>query len=392
MTANDILSAEELAKLTAFRQALHRRPEVSGAEVETARAVAAALPRPDTLITGLGGHGLAAVYAGAAPGPTVLLRCELDALPITDKSGAAHASEIPGLGHQCGHDGHSAILLGVAWHLARHRPARGRVVLLFQPAEETGDGAAGVMEDPRFAELRPDWAFAIHNMPGIPLGVAELPVGPASSASCGVKMVFRGKTSHAAQPELAVSPARAMAALIPQLLTLGPGGDPWAPPEPGFRLVTVSHMAMGAPAFGITPGEGEIRLTIRALLDADLDDLLTRAEAMARDAADAEGLALEVTRHEHFAAGANDPAAAQHLARAMEAAGIEVRPGAPMRPSEDFGRLGAAAPIALAFLGAGADHPPLHAEAYDFPDALLAPGVRLWARLVEALLDDPAEG
>jgi len=386
MTTNDILTAAELAELTAFRHALHRQPEVSNAEEATASAVAAALPAPDELITGLGGHGLAAVYRGAAPGPTVLLRAELDALPIRDLSGTPHASQTPGTGHQCGHDGHSAILVGVARHLSRHRPTRGRVVLLFQPAEETGDGAAAVLADPRFQGLQPDWAFAIHNMPGVALGTAELPVGPASSASCGVRLVFEGKTSHAAQPELARSPAQAIARLVPQLLALGPGGDPWAAPEPGFRLVTVSHLTMGAPAFGITPGAGEIWLTVRALLDSDLEDLLEQVAGLAGDAARAGGLGVRITWHEQFAAGANDAQAADHLARAMASAGITVLPGAPMRPSEDFGRFGATAPIALAFLGAGEDCPPLHAEAYDFPDALLAPGVRMWAALVDQLL------
>lgn len=388
MLDNDILTAGDLVRLTAFRHALHRTPEVSGDERRTAATVVAALPAPDEVLTGLGGHGVAAVYEGAAPGPTVLLRAELDALPIRDLSGTGHASQVPGVGHQCGHDGHSAILMGVAQHLARVRPARGRVVLMFQPAEETGAGAAEVIADPRFAQLRPDWAFAIHNMPGLPLGVAELPPGPASCASCGVRLSLTGKTSHAAQPELAVSPAQAMARLVPALLALGPGGDPWAAPAPGFRLVTVSHMAMGAPAFGITPGAGEVWLTVRALLDADLEDLLEQVAALAGEAARAEGLGIEITWHEHFAAGANDPAAAGHLGRAMTAAGITVRPGTPMRPSEDFGRFGAAAPIALAFLGAGEACPPLHAEAYDFPDALIAPGVRMFAALVRDLLGE----
>lgn len=383
---NDILTADDLTQVTAFRHALHRIPEVSGDEARTAAAVVAALPGPDQVLTGLGGHGVAAVYRGAAPGPTVLLRAELDALPIRDLSGAAHASELPGVGHQCGHDGHTAILLGVARHLARVPPARGRVVLLFQPAEETGAGAAAVLADPRFAQIAPDWAFAIHNMPGLPLGVAELPPGPASCASCGVRVVFSGQTSHAAQPELARSPAQAIARLVPAVLALGPGGDPWAPPAPGFRLVTVSHLSMGAPAFGITPGAGEVWLTVRALLDADLEELLEQVAVLAGDAARDHGLGVGITWHEHFAAGANDAAAVGHLARAMAAAGIAVRPGAPMRPSEDFGRFGAVAPIALAFLGAGEGCPPLHAEAYDFPDALIAPGVRMFAALVRDLL------
>jgi amidohydrolase len=383
---SDILTAADLAEVTAFRHALHRMPEVSGAEQRTAAAVVAALPGPDQVVTGLGGHGVAAIYQGAAPGPTVMLRAELDALPIRDLSGAGHASLIPGVGHQCGHDGHTAILMGVARHLSRVRPARGRVVLMFQPAEETGAGAAGVIADPRFDTIRPDWAFAIHNMPGVPLGVADLPPGPASCASCGVRLAFTGKTSHAAQPELAVTPALAIARLVPALLALGPGADPWAAPQPGFRLVTLSHMTMGEPAFGITPGAGEVWLTVRALLDADLEALLEQVAALAGEAARDHGLGIEITWHEHFSAGANDPAAAAHLGRAMAAAGFTVRPGTPMRPSEDFGRFGAEAPLALAFLGAGEECPPLHAEAYDFPDALIAPGVRMFAALVADLL------
>lgn len=382
MTANDILTAADLAELTAFRRDLHRRPEISGEEAATARAIADALPAPDALVTGLGGHGVAAVYAGAAPGPTVLLRAELDALPIPDLSGVPHASRIPGKGHLCGHDGHSTILLGVARHLARRRPARGRVVLMFQPAEETGAGAAAVLADPALRGLEPDWAFSIHNMPGVPQGVAELPEGPANCASCGLRITLTGRTAHAAQPELGLSPAPALARLVPALAALGRGGETRA----GFTLATVTHLRLGEPAFGIAPAEGEIWVTLRSLDDAGLDAMLARAEALVRAEAEAAGLALTLTRHDHFAACANDAAAAAHLARALTAAGLRVEPGAPIRASEDFGRFRALAPTAMAFVGAGLDHPPLHAGAYDFPDDLIAPMVRMWAALVRDLL------
>ena len=153
-----MLSAGDLADLTAFRQELHRFPEVSRQEQATAARIVQALAplQPDQLVTGLGGHGVAAVFNGLAEGPTVLFRAELDALPITELSDAAYRSTIPGKGHLCGHDGHMTLLIGLGRLIARKRPARGRVVLMFQPAEEDGSGAAAVVADPGFAALRPD--------------------------------------------------------------------------------------------------------------------------------------------------------------------------------------------------------------------------------------------
>ena len=193
-----LLSNLDLVELTGFRQHLHRNPELSGQEAWTAAQVVAALVPlgPDRVLTGLGGHGVAAVWTAPEPGPTVLFRSELDALPIEEISQAAHRSAVPGKAHLCGHDGHSTILLGLARLIARDRPARGRVVLLFQPAEEDGSGAASVLADPRFSGIRPDWAFALHNMPGYPLGHVVVAPGPANCASEGLRVVFRGRTAH----------------------------------------------------------------------------------------------------------------------------------------------------------------------------------------------------
>jgi amidohydrolase len=373
---------DDLPALVALRHALHRAPELSGAEAATAAKIAAALPAPDALVTGLGGHGVAAVYAGAAPGPTVMLRAELDALPIPELTGLPHASRVPGHGHLCGHDGHATILVGVARRLAARRPAQGRVVLMFQPAEETGAGAAAVLADPRFAPLRPDLAFAIHNWPGLPLGVAEVPEGPANCASCGLVVALTGRTAHAAEPERGLSPAPALARLVPALSGLGAGGAL----VPGFRLATVTHLRMGAPAFGVAPAEAEVWVTLRALDDAGLEEMLAAAERLARAEATAAGLTLRLARHDHFAACANAPEATWPLRRALVRAGFTVREGAPMRPSEDFGRFRAVAPTAMAFVGAGRDVAPLHAGGYDFPDALIGPAVGMWAALVEDLL------
>lgn len=381
------LTDRDIAELTAFRHALHRAPEVSGAEAGTAAAVAAMLGAtdPDRLVVGLGGHGVAAVYRGAAPGPVVMLRCELDGLPIEDLSAVPHRSQTAGVGHQCGHDGHMATLMALSRGLARRRPARGTAVLLFQPAEETGAGAAAVLADPKFAALAPDYAFAMHNMPGLPLGTAALAEGPANCASQGLRLVFTGRTSHASAPEAGVSPGPALARLIPGLTALGPGGAV----EPGFRLVTVTHARMGEPAFGIAPGHAELWLTLRTLMDADMAALHAAAVGMAQAEARAAGLQLEISAHDVFAACANHPEATAILRDAIAAEGLPVTSeGVPMRASEDFGRFGAGAKAAMFLLGAGEDHPRLHNPDYDFPDSLIPTGGNVMMRALRGLLGD----
>ncbi len=380
-----MLTNSDIAELAAFRRHLHRHPELSGDEVWTAAEVAAQLRAlaPDQLLCGLGGHGVAAVWTGADPGPTLLFRSELDALPITDLSGADHASQIPGKGHLCGHDGHSTILLALARLIARRRPARGRVVLLFQPAEETGAGAAAVLADPAFAAITPDWAFSLHNMPGMPLGHVALQDGPANCASEGLAIRFTGHTSHASTPEHARSPALAVAALIPAAMAAGPGGAV----VPGFRLVTVTHARMGEPAFGITPGEAEVWLTLRCLLDADMAALRDQVMALARDLAAAQGLTVGFSTQERFAACHNDPQATAALIRALDALQVPHDPGPlPMRGSEDFGLFGSVAKSAMFLLGSGVDRPMLHNPNYDFPDDLIPLGARIFDRTLRDLL------
>lgn len=379
-----MLTNTDMVDLIDLRHALHRRPEVSRHEVETARTIAAALPAPDTLVTGLGGHGVAAVYDSGAPGPTVMVRAELDALPIVERGAVAHASEVPGVGHLCGHDGHSTILMGLARLLARQRPARGRVVLMFQPAEEDGFGAAAVLADPRFDALRPDWALSLHNLPGVALGRAWLAAGPANCASLGLKISLEGETAHASQPENGRAPTRALARLIDGLAALGPGGAM----VPGFRLATITHLRMGEAAFGIAPGEAELWVTLRGLGDTDLDSLHAEAQALAQVAATEADLSVTFEVHDHFHACTNDPDATEVLAEALRAQGIGFDPGdMPMRGSEDFGRFGGAgAKSAMVFLGAGVEHSALHTQTYDFPDALIAPGVAIFHHAVRALL------
>jgi len=379
------LTNRDLVELTAWRRHLHRHPEVSGSEMETAAAVAAFLAdtAPDAVLTGLGGNGVAVVYDSEKPGPTVMFRAELDALPIVEKSGVPHTSLVPGRSHMCGHDGHMSMLAGLGRLLGRQRPLRGRAVLLFQPAEETGMGARAVVADPRYATIAPDFAFSLHNLPGVPLGEVLLKAGVVNCASRGLRIVLEGKTAHASMPETGLSPLAAVSRLLPALQELGQGTFD----DDAFAMVTVTHAAMGEPVFGIAPGRAEILATLRTRADASMAALCASAEKLAEDMAAAEGLGVTVDYHEVFAASINAPEAVDELRQALDAEGItHSEAGLPMRASEDFGVFGGGARSAMFFLGAGLTHPALHNPDYDFPDDLLPIGTRVFLRVARNLL------
>ncbi|MDP5216504.1 amidohydrolase [Ruegeria sp. 2205SS24-7] len=380
-----MLTNSDLVALTAFRRDLHRHPEVSGEEVETALTVTAALEAltPTRIVTGLGGYGVAAVFDSGTPGDTVLFRAELDALPIEELSGVPWSSQVPGKGHLCGHDGHMTMLLGLGRLLSRKPVARGRVVLMFQPAEEDGSGARAVVADPGFESLRPNWAFAIHNEPGRPFGYVSTRAGLINCASQGLKITLTGRTAHAAEPEEGVSPGRAIAHLVPALEALGQGGNL----DDGFRLVTLTHLRMGEPVFGIAPGEGVIHATLRTTRDDMMAELVASAQALARAAAEEAGLTVQFEVQDEFAASINDAEATAVAVRAMEAINVpHGDTGLPMRASEDFGVFGWGAKAAMLCLGPGEDHPVLHSPGYDFPDDLIPLGTAIFERIARDLL------
>jgi len=382
---NDTLTHDQIKALTKLRHSLHQAPELSGAEAATADTLSRFLrpTRPDQLIEGLGGDGFAVIYDSGEPGPSVLFRAELDALPIPEQTGLDYTSQTAGVAHLCGHDGHMAILAGLGLWLGGNRPARGRVILLFQPAEETGAGARAVLNDPQFASLRPDWAFALHNMPGMAMGSVAVGAGAASCASVGLRFRYHGREAHASLPETGASPASALAALMAWVSRHS------AAPEmgPGFRLATLCHLNMGVPAFGIAPAQAEAFVTLRTVDDSGLEAFVQDLSATAQ--AHANGVSLEISRHDHFNATRNDSQAAGYVSRARMALGLAQGDFAlPMRASEDFGALSAATRTALFFLGAGEFHPALHNRDYDFPDALIPIGVSLFVRTLEEVLHD----
>ncbi|MGO4622253.1 amidohydrolase [Ensifer sp. 2YAB10] len=377
------LIEQELEALAAFRRHLHRRPEVSGEERETAETIVAALAetKPDAVVTGLGGHGVAAVFEGQEPGPTVLVRAELDGLPIEEISEIAHRSQIAGKGHLCGHDGHMTILMALAKGLGRKRPAKGRAILMFQPAEENGAGAAAVLADPKFTAITPDLVFSLHNFPGLSFGHAALRSGPVNCASRGMRISLSGKTAHASTPEDGIAPTFAVASLLSGLTALGNNG----PLNENYMLVTVTHARLGEAAFGISPGHAEVWATLRTLTDERMADLVARAEALVAKEAEAAGLKVQISYEDVFHQCSNADVAVTALERAMDAEGVSHDEGEdvlPMKGSEDFGLFGRVAPAAMFFLGAGENHARLHNPDYDFPDDLIDIGARVFMRAI----------
>ncbi len=371
--------------LIQVRHSLHQIPEISGQEQVTAARIVALLKQcnPDTVLTDIGGHGVAAIYESGKPGPTIGIRCELDGLPIQEESSVPYASQVPGRGHLCGHDGHMSMVLGVAHALGQVRPDQGRVVLIFQPAEETGQGAAAFRADPQFDAIAPDIVFSLHNLPGLDLGAVQLCEGAANCASRGMRIALMGKTSHAAAPQDGVSPAGALAELVPALAGLGKGGKL----DADYALTTVTHARLGEATFGISPGYAELWVTLRTVSDPRMNDLIADAEDLVNKSAQAHNLSVSITYEDVFEACANDSGAVGVLA---EACGIQNVPldlvAEPQRFSEDFGQFGKGAKSAMFWLGSGEKHPQLHNPDYDFPDALIPIGTGIFSRAIEIAL------
>lgn len=404
------MSDQELVEL---RRELHSLAELAHQERETAARMRAFLEAcgPELLLTGLGGRrpsggqpgsgqphapqtegfGLAAVFDSGKPGPRVLLRCELDALPIPEGPRGPSGEPLPhralarGVSHKCGHDGHMAIMAAVASRLVRSRPARGAVVLLFQPAEEIGEGAALVLADPKFASLAPDRVVALHNLPGYPRGSVIARTGCFAAASTGMAIRLHGATSHAAEPEGGRSPAMAVAQIIGQFSSVP---QCYVPLQEATK-VTIVSAALGEVAYGTTPGEARVNATIRAYENAALDRAVGRCQTIARGIAAAEELDLELELVEPFPATIGDDEVVDVVTRTAQDLGVPVVvPPAPFGWSEDFGHFTARYPGVLFGLGAGEDHPALHHPMYDFPDEMIGVGADLCMGITRRLLEE----
>ena len=367
-----------------LRQLLHRRAEVAGREKNTAATVLSFFEgcHPDKLLTDIGGFGIVAVFEGDRKGPRVMVRCELDALPIPEALNIPYRSETANVSHKCGHDGHMTILAGLAGQFQTQRPKEGSVALLFQPAEETGEGAERVLNDARFHQIQPDYVLALHNLPGFPLGQVVVRRGVFASASSGLHIHLRGKTSHAAEPEAGNSPALAVAQLIQALSAVPQFHTSLHEPA----QVTVVHARVGEVAFGTSPGQGDVMVTLRSHSKAVIDRLTERSIALARSAAAMYGLEMTANSTEIFPPTENDADVVGLIKASARELGLEIHQrDIPFAWSEDFGHFTSKYRGALFGLGAGENHPALHHPDYDFPDDLIQPGINLLESAIRRL-------
>ncbi len=330
----------------------------------------------------IGGHGVLAIYRGRKPGPAVLFRAELDALPIAEQNDMSYRSKNEGVSHKCGHDGHMAILLGLAGYLKDHRPEHGEVYLLFQPAEEDGSGALAVLSDPRVENLAFDYCFAIHNLPGYPLGSVVTREGSFTAAVRSLVIKLTGKTSHAAEPEHGINPSQAVC----ELLRITRGMEVTDDEDPDFTLITPVHIRVGEPAYGVSAGYGELHLTLRCWTPERVKEIERSLLEICARTAGSHQLKLETNWTNTFFANYNGADVVKIIRAVARSQHLQVlERSKPHKWGEDFGAITQRFPGAMFGLGAGESCPALHNPDYDFPDALLEPGLRMYTGLCQTL-------
>lgn len=348
--------------VTGLRRALHVIPEVSGREEKTKALLQSFLQEHTSLRLYSCGEGFYAAHRESAPDrPALALRADYDAVAVPGG----------GAGHLCGHDGHAAALCGAAM-LAEGKRFGRDIFFLFQPAEETGQGAGACVE--LFEKEAVGEIYGAHNLPGLPLGQVFTRPGSMACASQGVILYFRGSPAHAAYPENGVSPARAVGRLLCGL-------DRLAAPErySGMTLCTVIGVRMGEQAFGMSASDGEVWLTLRGEYEKDLAALYDGILRLAQELAKEEGLGFYHAVRDVFPSTENTPVCAQKV---LELCGGQLL-AEPMRWSEDFGHYLKVCPGAFFGIGAGVGHPALHTEGYEYPDELLEPAMKAFLALMQ---------
>lgn len=374
-----------LSDARSLRHDLHAHAEVSFHETETARILRTWLEARGLAATPVAGTGLVVELAAEAAGPARLFRADIDAIGTTDQGhevnlGVRYVRQNGAEAeHVCGHDGHSAMLAGALAALAQRRDAwSGRVVAVFQPAEEVGRGAKATLEDAALRSLDVDAAYAIHNQPGMPLGTVGLATGVAALASTGLIVRLNGEGTHASTPHKGNAAISAMATFIRELLALPSHVVPFG----SSVLITPTYLDAGKRQFGRVPPAGELGVVIRGDSDECLEIVLREARRRVDSLADAYGLHASVEQVEPFPTTVNDHDVVQEMEGALGAAGFDLAFRERPQPwSEDFGYFLERWPGALMLLGAGEEHPSLHSPQYAFPDELTAYGIDVWLAL-----------
>lgn len=371
--------------LKKLRRSLHQFPELSGKEKETSKRIINFISNfnPTKIISRIGGYGLAAIYEFGPAGPTILIRCELDALPIQEKNAFDYKSVVPGVSHKCGHDGHMTMVAGLAPWLQSASFIRGKVILLFQPAEETGHGAQAMIADEKWKNISFDYAFSLHNIPGYPLGNVLIVDNTFNATVQSLMILLKGKTAHAAEPEKGINPAECCAQLIYEITALNS-------PDPSskhFRLVTVVHVNIGEKNYGISAGNGELHLTIRTWGIEEMDKLVSNIKNKVDKICKDHHIDHEYSWFDYFPAVRNNDECNSIVKAAAASAGIDhIVLKSPIKFGEDYGWFSQLAPSAMFGLGSGIDTPPLHQDDYDFPDELITIGIEVYKNIISKIL------
>ncbi len=370
--------ADLVPDLVALRHDLHAHPELAFKEHRTAGIVASALRELGLEVhEGIGGTGVVGVLRAGTGRRSVGLRADMDALPILEQGERPHVSRFPGIHHGCGHDGHTAMLLGAARHLARTRHFDGTVNFIFQPAEEGRGGARAMVQEGLFDRFPCDAVYALHNWPDLPAGTAQTRPGAIMAAADRFDIVVRGRGGHAAQPHRTPDAVLAASELVSQLHTITSRRIP--PTENAVLSVT---RISGGQSHNVLPSAVELTGTVRSF-DADVQDTIEAAiRQIAQGVAQATGTGIEVEYVRYYPATVNTPQGAALALRAAEAAGLKasMAPAAAFT-SEDFAFMLQARPGAYLWLGQGASSqredatPPLHHPSYDFNDEVLPLGI-----------------
>lgn len=378
------------ASMRTIRRDLHRHPELGFREERTSRLVSGKLRQLGIEVhEGLGGTGVVGVLQNGTSERGIGLRADMDALAITERNDFEHRSVYDGKMHACGHDGHTAMLLGAAERLARSPRFDGRVHFIFQPAEEHGRGALAMMDDGLFERFHMDAVYAIHNLPALPAGRAAVAPGPVMACEDNFEIVLEGRGGHAAMPHLADDVIVAGAGIVSALQTVV-----------SRKLDPVQQAVVSVTEFvtdgtrNVLPSTVTLKGDTRAFLPAVQDHLEASMARIVEGVCRAHGVRGRLEYSREFAATINTRAEAAAAARAAAqvlGADCVVDDCVPIMASEDFGYMLQAKPGCYLLLGNGGEGPGgcgLHSPDYDFNDEILPLGAEIWARLVEMELPE----
>ncbi|AXK67953.1 M20 aminoacylase family protein [Burkholderia sp. IDO3] len=368
-----------------LRRDLHAHPELRFEEHRTANVVARELEALGYAVSrGLGGTGVVASLPGADPSRGIVLRADLDALPIHEANDFAHASCTHGIMHACGHDGHTVMLLGAARILKDLPQLPGSVHFVFQPGEEGGAGARKMIDDGLFEQFPTEAVFGMHNWPGLPAGQFGLRTGPIMAAGSRFRITVTGKGAHAAQPHLGIDSVPLACSMVLQCQTIAARHKD--PVDPAVISVCMFHAGT---TDNVIPDSAELRGTIRTLSSALQQQLQRDVQRTCEALAHAYGAQVDVEFFQYYPATVNTPAeTACCEAVIRDTFGDERlhRDVPPNMTSEDFGFMLEERPGAYVLIGnapAGAAAPALHHPKYDFNDEIIPAGVRYWVALAQ---------